>query len=273
MTAQAAASSSRAWRLGGLVVALGAQHADDLGDQLVAVDPLDRRLRALAAGLLVDPEVRVGQRGDLRQVGDADHLALGAQRAQPLAHRAGRVAADPGVDLVEDQRCPRPPPAPSPVSASMIRESSPPEAASRSGAGGDPRVGRDPELDRLRAARRRSRRDVARATPRASRPASPARSSSSATRCSSAAAALARASAELSPRAPPGRSSASASAASSSAARSSAFSSRSISARQRSAWASTASTLPPCLRFRRSSASRRSSTAARRAGSASIPSR
>ncbi len=49
--------------------------------------------------------------------------------------------------------------------------------------------------------------------------------------------------------------------AASSPATSSAFSSRSISARQRSAWASTASIEPPCLRFSRSSASRRSSTA------------
>ena len=41
--------------------------------------------------------------------------------------------------------------------------------------------------------------------------------------------------------------------------------------RQRSAWASTDSTLPPCLRFSRSIASSRSSTAASRPGSASIP--
>ena len=40
---QAAASSSRAWRLGGLVAGVGAEHAADLGDQLVAVDALDRR--------------------------------------------------------------------------------------------------------------------------------------------------------------------------------------------------------------------------------------
>ncbi len=59
--------------------------------------------------------------------------------------------------------------------------------------------------------------------------------------------------------------------ASSSAATSPAFSSRSISARQRSACSSTLSIVPPCFRFRRSNASRRSSTASRRPGSAVDP--
>ena len=58
----------------------------------------------LALRALLDPEVAVGHRGDLRQVGDAEHLALGAQRAQPLPDRAGGLAAHPGVDLVEHQR-------------------------------------------------------------------------------------------------------------------------------------------------------------------------
>ena len=52
----------------------------DLGDQLVAVHPLDRRRAPGRPGTsLGDPEVRLGERRDLRQVGDADHLALGAQ--------------------------------------------------------------------------------------------------------------------------------------------------------------------------------------------------
>ena len=49
----------------------------------------------------------------------------------------------------------------------------------------------------------------------------------------------------------------------------SAFASRSRSARQRSACSSTAAIVPPCLRFSRASCSRRSSTTARRPGSAS----
>ena len=47
ITAQAAASSSRAWRLAVSSSRSAAEHAHDLGDELVAVDPLDRRLRAL----------------------------------------------------------------------------------------------------------------------------------------------------------------------------------------------------------------------------------
>ena len=84
----------------------------------------------------------VGQRGDLRQVGDADAPAgRSPSVAQPLADGAGGVAADAGVDLVEDQGAGAAPPAPSPVSASITRESSPPEAASRSGAGSIPGLG------------------------------------------------------------------------------------------------------------------------------------
>src|SRR5439155_5298183 len=135
----------------GLVVALAAQHAHDLGDELVAVDPLDRRLRALAPGLLDDPEVRVGHRRNLRQVCDADELALGSQLAKLLPHRPGGVAADAGVDLVEDHRASA---APGPEAGE--REHDPRELAARCGIAerrrGNPRVGRHQELDRLRSA-------------------------------------------------------------------------------------------------------------------------
>ena len=125
----------------------------------------------------------------------------------------------------------------------------------------DPGVGRDAQLDRLAPVRRRSRRGAAPARPRAWRPAIASRSSSAATRFSSGPAASARPALSCSPsslaraarprpapprprrRGPP------------------APSSRSISARQRSAWASTDSTLPPCLRSSRSIASSRSSIA------------
>src|SRR6201999_2347112 len=79
-------------------------------------------------GVLFEPEVDVGERGDLRQGGDADDLVLGPERPQTLADDPRRVAADPAAG-------------PSPLSASMTRESSPPEAASRSGAGSIPGLG------------------------------------------------------------------------------------------------------------------------------------
>ena len=134
----------------------------------------DGRRRRLALDVLLEPEVGGGQRGDLGQVGDADHLAALAQGAQPLADDAGGVAADPGVDLVEDQgrrrRRPR--------LEAAEGEHHPRELA----AGGrvaqrrrlDPRVRRHPQLDRLRSRRRRSRRGWARARPPAWRRASPA---------------------------------------------------------------------------------------------------
>ena len=40
--------------------------------------------------------------GDLRQVGDAEHLVVGGEFADLARHRLGRLAADPGVDLVEN---------------------------------------------------------------------------------------------------------------------------------------------------------------------------
>ena len=72
--------------------------------------------------------------------------------AQMLADRTRGVPADAGVDLVEHQqrRAPRRPPPPpwaTLSSASMTRESSPPEAISRSGPAGKPGVGGDQQLD------------------------------------------------------------------------------------------------------------------------------
>ena len=67
-------------------------------------------VRAVCArGVLDDREVAVGQRGDLRQVRDADDLAALGERAQLLAHRARGLAADAGVDLVEHERARRRP--------------------------------------------------------------------------------------------------------------------------------------------------------------------
>ena len=50
---------------------------------------------------LVDAQVVVRLRGDLRQVRHAQHLAAGAEGAQLPADDLGDGAADAGVDLVE----------------------------------------------------------------------------------------------------------------------------------------------------------------------------
>ena len=92
-----------------------------------------------------------GERGDLRQMGDAEDLPALGELAQVLADRARGVAADAGVDLVEhEQRRRRLVLADAPdswapcatlSSASITRESSPPEAISRSGPAGIPGFG------------------------------------------------------------------------------------------------------------------------------------
>ena len=53
---------------------------------------------------LVDDEVGVGQRRDLRQVRDADHLAVPRDVGDGPPDHLGDGAADAGVDLVEDVR-------------------------------------------------------------------------------------------------------------------------------------------------------------------------
>ena len=100
---QAARRRSRAWRAR-RVVGVGAEHADQLGDDLALGELEDRRARRLGGGVLDDREVTVAERGDLGQVGDAQHLPAAAELAQALADRARGMAADAGVDLVEHER-------------------------------------------------------------------------------------------------------------------------------------------------------------------------
>ena len=77
--------------------------------------------------------------GDLRRVGDDEHLRPLPQRLQPAADGVGGGAADAAVDLVEDQREARRARAlRQTLSASRKRESSPPEAMRSSGPGGMP---------------------------------------------------------------------------------------------------------------------------------------
>src|SRR4051794_32781886 len=94
---------------GGLVRTLATEHAADLLDHALAVEPAHAGAGPLAGDVLLEREVGPGQRGDLWQVGDAEHLAALAEGTQPLADGTCGLAADPGVDLVEDQRAgPRP---------------------------------------------------------------------------------------------------------------------------------------------------------------------
>ena len=98
---------------------------------------------------LLDPEVTLGQRGDLGQVGDAQHLSLpppARAGARPRRGPSGRPRPS------RPRRTPGVPEAPVPatvMSASITRESSPPDAASRTGAAGTPGLGASIELDPL----------------------------------------------------------------------------------------------------------------------------
>ena len=52
---------------------------------------------------LADDDVVVGERGDLRQVGDHEDLGRPREHGEPPADLDRRLAADAGVDLVEDE--------------------------------------------------------------------------------------------------------------------------------------------------------------------------
>jgi hypothetical protein len=68
------------------------------------VDHRDVRGRQPTAGLLQNDQVPVRHRGDLRQVGDHQHLVPLGDLGQRLTHPGADLAADARVDLVEDQR-------------------------------------------------------------------------------------------------------------------------------------------------------------------------
>ena len=147
-----------------------AQHPHQLADHRVAVQRAHRGRRRGHRAVLDDREVAIRQRRHLGQVGDAQDLPARRQGAQVLADRPRGVAADPGVDLVEHQqstdsgellrnsdlplprRFRRPRPCATLSRASITRESSPPEATSRSGAERAAGVGGDQHLDRVGAA-------------------------------------------------------------------------------------------------------------------------
>ena len=135
------------------VLTVGAQHPDELADDLGLAQLGDGRAGGLARRVLDDREVAVRQRRDLRQVGDADDLAAGRELAQLLADGAGGLTPPMPASTSSKTSVAGPASAAAPISASITRESSPPEAISRSGPAGTPGFGRDQELDLVGAGR------------------------------------------------------------------------------------------------------------------------
>src|SRR6478609_5770960 len=86
------------------VLVLGAEHPHELADDIALIELRHRRERRVDGGVLRDREVTLGERGDLREVGDAHDLPTTCEALQTLPHGAGGVPADAGVDLVEDER-------------------------------------------------------------------------------------------------------------------------------------------------------------------------
>src|SRR5438876_1886077 len=82
---------------------LAAEHALELGLPLGLVELLDARVRRVA-GRLLDAEVPVGERGDLREVRDRHDLRPLGEPLEEASYRVRGLAADPCVDLVKDER-------------------------------------------------------------------------------------------------------------------------------------------------------------------------
>ena len=83
----------------------------------------------------------IGKGGDLRQVRDAQDLMDPREIAELLANDGAHAAADVGVDFVEHQDAHAIRLRQMLLSASMTRESSPPEAMRRRGRAGWPGLG------------------------------------------------------------------------------------------------------------------------------------
>src|SRR3954453_11250514 len=83
---------------------VGPEHPAQLLDDFCAFELGDGRAGEVIGTRLLDAEVSLGERRDLRQVRDAEHLTAAPERAQLLAHGASGVTANAGVDLVEHER-------------------------------------------------------------------------------------------------------------------------------------------------------------------------
>ncbi len=80
-----------------------AEHPGDLRDAILAVDLLHVAGGQAAARRLGDYEVPAGPRGDLRQVGDHQHLTPLRDLRQRRPDLRADLAPDPRIDLVEHQ--------------------------------------------------------------------------------------------------------------------------------------------------------------------------
>ena len=81
---------------------LAAGHSRKLVDPLVVADLGDPRSRAPLARFLANDKMPIREGGDLRKMGDAEHLVLGRKFRQNAPHPLSGRTADSGVDLVED---------------------------------------------------------------------------------------------------------------------------------------------------------------------------
>ena len=81
-----------------------AQHARDLEHAILPVNHPDVARGHPAPCLLRDDEVLIGPGGDLREMGDDQHLMPLGDFGQGSADLRADFATDPLVDLVEDER-------------------------------------------------------------------------------------------------------------------------------------------------------------------------
>src|SRR5581483_3360584 len=80
-----------------------AQHARDFLHALRRLQRLDLDARGAVVRELQHAQMMLAERGDLRQVRDAEHLARSGEAAQLLPDDFGDAPADADVDFVEDE--------------------------------------------------------------------------------------------------------------------------------------------------------------------------
>lgn len=88
--------------------------------------------------ILLDQQLVVRKRSNLRRVGDAKHLMPPGRLVQQLPDAPRGQAGNAGVDLIVDDRRQRVAVASALLNASIMRESSPPDAIFASGFGSSP---------------------------------------------------------------------------------------------------------------------------------------
>src|SRR5262245_20446249 len=82
---------------------LATHHAGELGHALGRRERPGRRVRPAVRHPLRHHDVMLGERGDERQMRDAEHLTRAPELSELLPDHLGDGAADPRVDLVEDE--------------------------------------------------------------------------------------------------------------------------------------------------------------------------